>query len=1192
MNSHKSKRNRGVILTHKGWQKFQKAKLEWELREDSDFKYTLGKISEHAVLAPNTVARIFTRQERVDKRSLVQLFTAFGLELNSEDYFNSSPDSLNEDSTKSPHIYWGEAVDVSTFYGRTDELALLEQWIIQEHCRVVALLGIGGIGKTSLAAKLAQQVQKQFEKIIWHSLRDAPTLVNILANLILIFSNNQFLETELPNSVNDRILLLINYLQAHSCLIIFDCFEALFQKGNYAGFYQEGLENYGLFIRWLGETSHKSCLVITSREKPKEVALLEGKELPVRSLQLRGLNEEEGKQIFQLKGLSGLDFQKKEIIELYSGNPLALKIVATAIQDVYYSHISEFLKAKIVLSSEIISLLDKHFERLTDLEYKIIYWLTINCKYVTISQLQEDFVLPVASHDLLEAFQSLLRRNFIDTIESSIINSPTKYFKLQPLFKEYVNKKFINKICQEIINTNFFLLKSHTFVKASCETNIRQKQIQSIIQPIIKNLLNTFKTPKKIEEKLVQVLNKQREEFPLEPGYTSGNVIKLLEQLQTDLRGYNFSNLCIWQVNLQGINLPQVNFQDANLARVIFTKNFSKISAVTFSPNGKLLAASDASGKIHLWQKFIHSEEFLICKEHISWVRAIAFSPDGKILSSGGTDQNVKIWNTSTGECLKILTGHQGRVQAVAFSPKGKLLASAADDCKVILWNATSGRCHKVLQAHTDAVLSIAFSPKGKLLASASSDRTIKIWNFNTGECLKTLQAHRSVVRSIAFSPNGKTLASGSDDQTIKLWNVVTGECYKTCQEHNGSIRSVAFAPDGKILASGSDDQTIKLWNADTGQCLKTLQGHTHSVNSVAFHSDGQILASGGDDQTIRLWNVNTEQILRIFQGYSYGVLSATFCPQTEILASCNDDQTVKLWDANTGQCQNILQGHSNRVQTVAFNPDGTTLATGSYDKLVKLWNVGTCQCNKTLQGHTGWIKSLAFNPQGNILASGSDDRTVRLWDIGTGQILQTLEHSHGVWSVAFNSQGNILASGSDDQTVKLWNINTGECFKILSEHTDWVLSVAFSSQSNILASSSKDQTVKLWDSHSGECLKTFLGHTSWVLSIAFHPQGNILASSSVDKTVKLWDIQSGQCMKTLQSHTHWIRSVAFSPDGQTLVSASEDGTMRLWDVLTGECLKTLSSERPYEEMNITGVTGLTEATLTSLKALGAIEHK
>ena len=84
--------------------------------------------------------------------------------------------------------------------------------------------------------------------------------------------------------------------------------------------------------------------------------------------------------------------------------------------------------------------------------------------------------------------------------------------------------------------------------------------------------------------------------------------------------------------------------------------------------------------------------------------------------------------------------------------------------------------------------------------------------------------------------------------------------------------------------------------------------------------------------------------------------------------------------------------------------------------------------------------------------------------------------------------------------------------------------------------------------------------------------------------------VNTGQCLKTLQGHTKGVWSVAFSPDGETIASSSDDGAIKIWDVKTGQCLKTLRPPRLYEGMNITEVTGLTEAARITLKALGAIE--
>jgi len=223
------------------------------------------------------------------------------------------------------HQDWGEAVDVSVFYGRTEELATLEQWIVKERCRLVTLLGMGGIGKTSLVVKLAEQIQNHFEYIIWRSLRNAPPIEDILAELILFLSDGQ--EINLPKTLDGRVSRLVHFLRKYRCLLILDNAESILESGERAGNYCEGYEGYGELLKIVGGLTHQSCLVLTSREKLKEIALLEGRTLPIRSLHLNGLNQVEGQEVFKLKGcFSGVDEEWKVIIQHYAGNPLALKI--------------------------------------------------------------------------------------------------------------------------------------------------------------------------------------------------------------------------------------------------------------------------------------------------------------------------------------------------------------------------------------------------------------------------------------------------------------------------------------------------------------------------------------------------------------------------------------------------------------------------------------------------------------------------------------------------------------------------------------------------------------------------------------------------------------------------------------------------------------------------------------------------
>jgi hypothetical protein len=298
---------------------------------------------------------------------------------------------------------------------------------------------MGGIGKTSLATKLAQQLQKQFQYLIWRSLRNAPPIKDLLTDLILFLSQQQ--EVNLPETVDGLISRLMEYLRSSSCLLVLDNTESIFQSGELAGRYRQGYEGYGQLLRRLADECHQSCLLLTSREKPIGFAAKEGKTLPVRSLQVTGLGYKKAQEILKAKGLVSSEDESRKLIARYSSNPLILKSVATTIQTLFDGDISRFLAQGTVIFGEIWELLDKQFYRLSIAEKQVMQWLAINREWLTLSQLQEDIVPTLSHRELLEALESLQERSLIERHLDS--------FSQQPVVMEYMAERLISQHYEE-----------------------------------------------------------------------------------------------------------------------------------------------------------------------------------------------------------------------------------------------------------------------------------------------------------------------------------------------------------------------------------------------------------------------------------------------------------------------------------------------------------------------------------------------------------------------------------------------------------------------------------------------------------------------------------------------------------------------------------------------------------------------
>ncbi|MBD2308504.1 NACHT domain-containing protein [Chroococcidiopsis sp. FACHB-1243] len=403
--------------------------------------------------------------EKVSKNNLVAV-----LKRNSCRYVRTEPDrqfnsQLNSTSYSIPDFSvrmhdcaplptpdyrnWKQEIDISFFYGRSTELSLLEQWILGANnsisrCRVVAIVGMGGIGKTALSAKLIAQIQDKFDCTIWRSLQSAPFLSELLSDIIQSLTQRH--EPYLPEKLSDRISLLISYLRQHRCLLILDSWETILASNARLGCYREGFEGYGELIERLGTEIHQSCLILTSREKPKEIIAYSGEKLAVRSLQLTGLQVNEINAIYRtINTFWGTPEEWQQLVDYYSGNPLSLKIVASAIQALFDGNISQFLqcwRAEVFILDGIRDLLDSQFNRLSDLETEVMYWLAIEREPVKVIELQDDLLSIFSRQQLVNTLNSLCRRCLID-------KNGGKFTQI-PVIIDYITEKFTQQIYQEI----------------------------------------------------------------------------------------------------------------------------------------------------------------------------------------------------------------------------------------------------------------------------------------------------------------------------------------------------------------------------------------------------------------------------------------------------------------------------------------------------------------------------------------------------------------------------------------------------------------------------------------------------------------------------------------------------------------------------------------------------------------------
>ncbi|MEZ4664057.1 MAG: WD40 repeat domain-containing protein [Caldilineaceae bacterium] len=808
---------------------------------------------------------------------------------------------------------------------------------------------------------------------------------------------------------------------------------------------------------------------MTSRERPWGVARME-EDLPaVRTLLLTGLSDEAGQAILKTPGLSGDAVQVTTLMERYSGNPLALKLVARTIQDLFDGDLSAFLGDEAPVFDDIRAILEQQFTRLAPLEREILIWLAVEREAIPLEALAQNLVRKVTRRDLVEALRALQRRSLLE-------KRPTG-FTLQNVVTEFLTDYLVGQVCQEItedmetrrqgggatgaanLSLSLSFLNHFALLKAQAKETVRHSQVRLILQPIASQLGNRLgKTA--LLERVQQILATLRAgAAPLAPGYAGGNLLNLLLHLGVDVARLDFSQISVRQVYLRGRYVPGLNLTGADLTGAAFTYIFGNIHGLRFRPQGELLVFGSSEGMMRLWQAsdgallyatplldpaylfiFMDDDSQVVAmsrgnhvlvvvdvtsarllhtfSRHHSPIWRVVFSRGSQWAASGDASGQVYLWATEGGEPMYSLRGHQQPISALAFAPDGSLLASADVAGNICLWQMADGTLRHSFQGHAEEVVMLQFALGGAILASASNDHTVRLWDVQAPTMANPrhlLARHTQPVLWLAVSPNGERLASGGNDNFIVLWDAVGGQALHILADHAAPLNGLAFSQDSGQLAALDTNETISVWDVSSGQRLDSYRIHQGGIQAVAIPPDGRHLLSGGMDWAVYLWDISNPAAARLINrlaGHQQRVMAVAFSSDGSAAVSGDQSGEIRLWNLRDATSR-TLRGHKGGIAALDCSPDQRHLVSAGDDGILCVWDLRHAVQTLVLRGHTNCVRCCAFSPASTPggtpqwVASGSMDRTVRLWDAKSGQLRHTLHrHTNMVQQVRFSPDG------------------------------------------------------------------------------------------------------------------------------------------------------------------------------------------
>jgi WD40 repeat protein/tRNA A-37 threonylcarbamoyl transferase component Bud32 len=432
-----------------------------------------------------------------------------------------------------------------------------------------------------------------------------------------------------------------------------------------------------------------------------------------------------------------------------------------------------------------------------------------------------------------------------------------------------------------------------------------------------------------------------------------------------------------------------------DLKRKMLTRNLNakgqhRSLCVALSHDGKIAAAGDDHGFIHLWKRETE-EEIATLQGSLAPVFSIAFSPDDKTLVAGASDRQVRVWDVAGAKQLYVFTGHGGPVHGVAVTPDGTRCVSVGDDGTARLWLLSSDSERQFFGRRENAATDISVSLDGRTAWTAGGFVPVQQWDIDGGTALRELPRESRFATCMAQSADGRFLITGHGRGRVSLWDTTSGASLQNLEGHTQQVTSVAISRTGEMAVSAADDATIRVWDLRGGKELRRFDPSPVAL-ALALSPDGKTALSAGGDYVLRQWDVTTGKQKLALPGHLRAVNSLAFSSDGSKAVSGSNDTTVRLWDLRTGRESRILATHATAVRAVKFSPDDQLIASASFDGDMSVWRAATGELVRTFSGRSIAVHRLDFAPDGNSIISAGQDGALCKWDFSRPALYRRFE--------------------------------------------------------------------------------------------------------------------------------------------------------------------------------------------------------